>query len=147
MSWFPSLDLFRNRAYRNMAIQMRSVGCVIAIVVVSALVLPPLVALPLIYFWQQPTLYRFSFPAGQPLTENDAVELSRRALILYGKQSGGMHPVPYWHDDERIFARSDLDPDSGYVLWWVSRPECEWEYSVDVTREGDEVVCAIVRPL
>ena len=135
-----------------MAIRKRSTGCGIAIFVASALVLLPLVALPIIYFWQQPTLYRFSFPAAQPLTEGDAVELSRRALILHGKQSAAMHPVPWrGHPDEDgrapLFARRDGYPDDGVVLWLVGRTDVVWNYSVRVYRDGDEVVCEVVRPL
>lgn len=135
-----------------MAIQRRSIGYVIAVVAVAALVLPPLLAMPIIYFWTKPTLYRFSFPADRPLEEKDAVELSRQALVLYGKQSTGMHPAPWsGHPDENgrapLFARRDGYPDDGQILWWIASPEHDWEYSVRVYREGDEVVCEVARPL
>lgn len=135
-----------------MAIQVRSVGCCIAAVLVLALVLPPLIALPLIYFWQQPALYRFPFPETRPLTEKDAVDLSRRAMILHGKQSAGMHPVPWsGHPDETgrepLFAMREGYPDDGQVLWRVADPQSEWEYSIRVHRDGDEVVCEVARPL
>lgn len=135
-----------------MVTQIRSTGCWCGIAIVIALLLLPLVALPIIYFFQQPTLYRFPFPADRPLTEEDAVDLSRRAIILHGRQSAGMHPVPWSeHPDEKgrapLFAKRDGYPDDGQVLWWIADPRCAWEYSVRVHRDGEEVVCEVARPL
>lgn len=95
--------------------------------------------------------YRFPFPAERPLTERDAIELSKQALIADGKQTDTMRPVASGHQDREgrdiyfYLTRAEA-PENGWVLWWLERPECTWEYSVGIHRDGDEVVCAISRP-
>lgn len=95
--------------------------------------------------------YRFVFPTKKRLTEQDAIDLTKRALILDGKRSDAMRPVLSGHKDadgrEVFFCRKGGDSDEGWVLWWLERPDHEWEYSVGITREGDMVVCTIARPL
>jgi hypothetical protein len=101
------------------------------------------------YFRKSPE-YRFPFPAAKPLTEKDAIELSKRAMILDGKRSDVMHPVLSGHKDsegrEVFFCRRGGTSDEGWVLWWLERPDHQWEYSVGVAREGDDVVCRISKP-
>ena len=95
--------------------------------------------------------YRFPFPAKKRLLEQDALDLSKRALIMNGKHSNGMHPVLSGHKDidghDVFFCRKDGNSDEGWVLWWLERSGHKWEYSVGITREGDEVVCKISKPL
>jgi len=99
---------------------------------------------------RKPSVYRFPFPAQKPLTEKDALDLSRQAMLLDGKRSGVMHPVLSGHKDtdgrEVFFCRKGRNSDEGWVLWWLERPDYEWEYSVGIAREGDEVVCTISKP-
>lgn len=81
------------------------------------------------------------------LAEEDVVELSRQALILDGKRSEKMRPVPSGYKDQGgrdlFFVRWN---DEGWILWWLERPDRIWEYSVGIKREGDEVVCTILKP-
>jgi len=60
-----------------MATQMRSIGCGIAIVVASALVLPPLVALPIIYI--------NGYPAAPLSIGGEFVCLAPAAKIYYSR--------------------------------------------------------------
>ena len=43
--------------------------------------------------------------------------------------------------------RNRDNSDKGSVLWWLEKPDYTWEYSVGITKEGDEVVCSIYKPL
>lgn len=99
----------------------------------------------------RPAKYRLAFPATKRLTEQDAIEVTKLALILDGKRSHAMRPVPSGHKDadgrEVFFCRKNGDSDEGWVLWWVERPDLGWDYMVGITREGDEVVCTISKPL
>ncbi len=99
----------------------------------------------------KPSEHRLPFPADKRLTEREAIELTRRALILDGKRSDAMRPVPSGHKDsdgrEMVFLTREKGAEEGSVLWWLERPACDWEDSVSIRREGDEVVCTIVRPL
>ncbi|MDZ7620268.1 MAG: hypothetical protein U1E05_24975 [Patescibacteria group bacterium] len=99
----------------------------------------------------RPAKYRLAFSATKRLTERDAIEVTKRALVLDGKQSHAMRPVPSGHKDadgrEVFFCRKNGDSDEGWVLWWLERPDHEWDYLVGITREGDEVVCTISKPL
>ena len=97
-----------------------------------------------------PTEYRFPFPPENTLSEKIAIELSRQALILDGKHSTSMRPVPSGHTDasgrELYYCTRQDNPSDGFVLWWLERPNLAWEYMVDVTRQGNEVVCIISKP-
>lgn len=97
------------------------------------------------------SVHRFPFPANQPLTEWDAIELTRQALILDGKRSEAMRPVPSGHKDadgrETVFCRKSHGVEEGHVLWWLGRPDCDWEFEVSLHRNGDEVECKVFRPL
>jgi len=133
-----------------MATRTYWIGCGLAVLAVSLFVLPLIYVLTGQYF-RKPSEYRFPFPAEKRLTEQDALNLSRRAMILDGKRSDGMHPVLSGHKDadgrELFFCRKEGNSDEGWVLWWLERPDHEWEYSVGIAREGDEVVCTISKPL
>ncbi len=97
-----------------------------------------------------PTEYRFPFPPENTLSEKIAIELSRQALILDGKHSTSMRPVPSGHTDasgrELYYCTRQDNANAGFVLWWLERPSLAWEYMVGVTRQGNEVVCIISKP-
>lgn len=97
------------------------------------------------------SVQKVSFPRERSLSEQDAIAISKEALFLDGKHSPGMHPVPNGHKDSSgkdvIFAVNTIDPNSGCVLWWISRAETKWEYMVRLTRAGDQVICEIIKPL
>jgi len=117
------------------------IGC--GLLVAAALVF---IVLAVLHF-QRPAEYRFAFPANKGLTEQDAIELSKQAMILDGKRSNTMRPVLSGHKDseghEAFFCRRRGNSDDGWVLWWLERPDVEWEYLVGITRERDELVCLI----
>jgi len=133
-----------------MATRTNSIGCGLIAGVVLLFVLP-LVYVLAVQRFRKPSEYRFSFPATRQLTEQDALALSRRAMILNGKHTDAMRPVPSGHKDvngrDVYFCRKAGKADEGWVLWWLARPDHAWEYSVGITRDGDEVVCTICNPL
>jgi hypothetical protein len=120
------------------------------VVVVVGSILLHLCVLAALQVYFRSSEYRFPFPAEKVLTEQDAVELSKRALILDGKRSDTMRPVLSGHKDaeghEVIFCTGPDNPDRGWVLWSLGRPDRLWEYLVVVTRQGDEIVCIIGKP-
>lgn len=120
------------------------VGLVLLLVV-------PIAYVPAVQCFRKPLEHRFPFPATKRLTEKDAIELSKRAMILDGKRSDAMHPALSGHKDsegrEVFFFRRGGSSDEGWVLWWLERPDHQWEYSVGIAREGDAVICCISKPL
>ena len=127
----------------------RSLRLIVYVVGVVAVLLGFTITAIIITEWfrlrPSPT-YRFSIPPGSALTEQIAVEFSRKALIADGKGSPGIWPTPYrFHGDPGVdgrnlyFAVNTIDPDSGYVLWTTR----EGSYSVDVHKRGNEIECTV----
>jgi hypothetical protein len=128
----------------------RSLAQLIITIIVAALLLAIAGLLCIwlyVVIYTTPTEHRFPLDADVELTQDVAIELSRKALILDGKAKETMRPVAGWSDGETLFMRSKSNPQEGQVLWWVSRPEYTWEYSVTVRRNGGEIVCSITKPL
>ena len=74
------------------------IGC--GVFIVAALIfMAPYVCLLAVSYFQKVSQYRFPFSTTKPLTEQDAIELSRQALILDGKRSDTMRPVRSGHHD------------------------------------------------
>jgi hypothetical protein len=78
---------------------------------------------------------------AQPLTEEQAVELTREALHRVGEDTAQFRPRPY--DGTHLYARNTLTPYSGYVLWAStgSHPG----FSVHLEQAGGEVRCGVSR--
>ena len=97
-----------------------------------------------------PVVVRLPFPASQELSEEDGITLSKEALMMAGKGSPAMHPVPTGHKNQRgndiIYYRSRTRPNEGFVLWRVQCNDCEWDYSVGLLRNGAEVECTLSIP-
>jgi hypothetical protein len=119
----------------------------VPLTVVLGVLLLPYLYFALVMHFTKPSEVRIAYPAERQLTEQEAIELSKRALDLDGKRSDGMHPVASGHKDSEgrdiIVLRSSHKRDTGKVLSWLERPDCTWEYSVGISRERDEVVCTI----
>ena len=67
-------------------------------------------------------------PLGlERLSEQSAIDITRNILDLSGKDQYKLDPFPYTDNSqtyERIFARNSDDPNSGYVIWNCSEPDC-----------------------
>ncbi len=133
-----------------MATRTFRIVCSLVAVVALVFVLPFVFVLAIQHF-RKPSEHRFSFPASKQLTGQDALELTRQAMILDGKSSDAMRPVLSGHKDadgyEAFFCRKSGISDEGWVLWWLKRPDHEGEYSVNITREANDAVCTITKPL
>ena len=127
------------------------IGCGLLVAVALILLILPQICVMLIIHFNRPSVYRLPFPASKRLTEQDALELSKQALILDGKRTDTMRPVYRRRKDSEgrkiYFLRNRDNPDKGSVLWWLEKPDYTWEYKVGITKEGDEVVCSIYKPL
>ncbi len=91
---------------------------------------------------------RLPFLAQRQLTDEDAIVLSKQALILDGKQSETMHPVASGKDEnghDAVFLRLSKGSDQGFIIWCIDGSNNSWEYGVEIAREGDEVVCTITK--
>jgi hypothetical protein len=101
--------------------------------------------------YYRPSEYRFPFPAEKALTQQEAIELSRRALILDGKRSDTMHVLSSGHQDAEghdvLFGRDRDNLDRGAIRWSLGPPDLARKYSVVVTRHGNEIICLIYKPL
>jgi hypothetical protein len=111
-------------------------------VAVSALVVV-VATIIIIFMWpwlRPPPTYRFPVPPETLLTEEAALEFSRRALVASGENTAGVRPIPY-DDEGRYFAMNPNDPARGYVRWQTPRGT----FSVRVEKEGPQLVCQIYR--
>ncbi len=97
--------------------------------------------------WLWPSTYRFSIPPGIALTEQIAIEYSRKALMADGKGTSGMRPAPYRDqgpgDDGRnlYLAVNTIDPNQGYVKWATR----DAYYSVHMHKRASEIECEVSR--
>lgn len=80
-----------------------------------------------------------------PLTESQAIELSREALKRVGEDAKMLEPVSYDHDNTKLYARNSLTPYSGYVLWHSLGAPTRCTFSVHLEQVGSEVRCEVGR--
>ncbi len=90
--------------------------------------------------------YVFDVPEGTVLSEEVALQYTKRALIKAGKNPSSMKPVRRWEADPEehkgfFFRRNTTDPNDGDVLWWV---DSSANYSVRVSLQGDKISCRVV---
>lgn len=90
--------------------------------------------------------YRFTVDDDSQLSERDAVELSRQALVKHDKKLNRIRPVPFSHIGPSVYAANTVKPNCGYVLWSVNSSHRDWDYKVQITKAGNEVVCEITKP-
>jgi hypothetical protein len=97
----------------------------------------------------------YRFHDERPLTEDIAVELTRRCLDRAGCDTSRMTPVEYRSDYptdsvERVLARNSLNPNNGYVLWGPRSDRHPhvggvWTFLVSIEKRGSEYRCRAVR--
>jgi hypothetical protein len=85
------------------------------------------------------------FTDDRQLTEDVAVDLTRKTLEAEGFDISLMKPQPFWHDDPRVFARNTINPNDGCVLWGDPHA-VGWEYKVNIEKNGPDVCCRVYRP-
>lgn len=95
---------------------------------------------------EKPSKYYFTVDAGSQLSEGNAVELSKQALIKYGEELNRIRPAPFSHAGQGVYAANSVKPNSGYVLWSVNSSRRKWDYKVQITKTGSEVICEITKP-
>lgn len=76
------------------------------------------------------------------LTEQEATDLSRRALVKKGLSSPALHPKPYRHNSPKVFARNTIHTNHGYVIWGDTN---HYRYSVHMEKSGTTVRCSIAK--
>jgi hypothetical protein len=91
------------------------------------------------------------FTDDRLLTEDLAVEFTRKTLQAEGIDVSSLKPQPYdWHDDPyrnaKLFARNTINPNQGYVLWGDPH-HAAWEYSVTIEKKGLDICCRVYRPM
>jgi hypothetical protein len=87
------------------------------------------------------------FKDDRQLTEDVAVELTRRALEAEAFDASSMKPQRYWRDNSSVFARNAFNPNHGYVLWGDRRYTFpHWDYSVRLEKNDSDVICRVYRP-
>jgi hypothetical protein len=77
----------------------------------------------------------------QPLTEEQAVALSRDALLRVGEDITKFSPHTY--DGTHLYVRNTLTPYNGYVLW--SSTGSHPGFSVQLEQVGTQVHCGVSR--
>ena len=82
---------------------------------------------------------------ASPLTESQAIELSREALKRVGEDARLFEPATYDHDNTKFYARNTLTPYNGYVLWHSLGDPSRYAFSVRLEQVGSEVRCGVGR--
>ena len=92
----------------------------------------------------------YSFPVDSKfkLTEENAIEMSKRALIEAGLEIEQLVPIPWGppnsEANEKLFARNTIDPNNGYVLWAFRNNEVPRRgYSVQLELKGDAIIANV----
>ena len=80
-----------------------------------------------------------------PLTESQAIELSREALKRVGEDASLFEPATYDHDHAHFYARNTLTPYNGYVLWHALGAQPRYDFSVQLEQVGSDVRCGVGR--
>ena len=86
------------------------------------------------------------FTDNRQLTEDVALDLTKKTLAAEGIETYRMKPQPFWHNDPRLFARNTINPNDWYVLWGESHDPPGWEYTVTIDKNGSDVRCRVSRP-
>lgn len=76
------------------------------------------------------------FIDSRPLTDDIAIELSRKALEAGGHDSSELAP-------KSGYSRNSKNLDRGYVLWGPLQEGAPWRYLVSVRKEGEKVRCRV----
>jgi len=82
---------------------------------------------------------------ASPLTESQAIELSRDALKRVGEDARLFEPATYDHDKTKFYARNPFTPYSGSVLWHSLGDTSRYAFSVELEQAGSEVRCGVGR--
>jgi hypothetical protein len=85
------------------------------------------------------------FTDDRQLTEEVAVDLTRKTLEAEGFDVSSMKPQPFWNNDPRVFVRNTINPNEGHVLWG-DRHAVGWEYHVIIEKNGSDVCGRVYRP-
>jgi hypothetical protein len=81
----------------------------------------------------------------RPLTESQAVELSREALRRDGHEVGSLAPQRFQQDNTNYYARNTITPYSGYILW-ASTAASNEAFAVHMEQRGTQVLCVVSMP-
>ena len=91
-------------------------------------------------FRERVVLLHVESPA--PLTDQQAVALSREALARVGEDAAQFTPEPF--KGEGFYARNAKNPYSGYVLW-ISPDKSRPGFGVNLEQSGTNVRCGVGR--
>lgn len=101
-----------------------------------------------VFFWHiTPSVHEFPVGPDVQLTEEVAIEYTRKALVLDGKASPGMHPFKWTDREFDYFARNTLDPNRGQVLWEIDSDRRGWDFAVNIEKTDSKITCSIYRSI
>ena len=115
-------------------IALLTIAVLVAVVGISAAV----------FFWHiTPSVHEFSVDANAQITEEVAIEYSRKALALDGRDSPDMHPVKWtdWEFDH--YARNP----NWCRVYWETDDLPGWDFKVNIEKTGSKITCSIYRPI
>ncbi len=93
-------------------------------------------------FWEfRPRQVILPAQTQQPLTEEQAVALSREVLLQLGEDITKFTPRAY--DGTKLYARNTLNSSSGYVLW--ASEDSHPGFSVHLEQKGEAIHCGVSR--
>ena len=124
------------RSSKVLTVSLAGLACIIFLILVGWVLHEPEIAL--------------TRAGSEPLTDSEAVELSREALRRSGHETGRLAPQKFQNDNTNYYARNTITPYSGYVLWssmpWTSTNPNNDGFVVNLEQHGTQVVCRVSRP-
>jgi hypothetical protein len=83
--------------------------------------------------------------SDQPLSESQAIELSREALERTGHETSKLAPQRFQRDNTNYYARNTISPYNGYVLW-ASADTTNNAFAVHMEQRGNQLFCLVSMP-
>lgn len=84
--------------------------------------------------------------SGRAIGDRDAVSASRRYLAAHGFDVSRMTPITFGNSD-KLFARNEINKNSGYVLWHKHGETNRYEYVVTLRESSDGIYCRVSKAL
>jgi hypothetical protein len=120
-----------SRSNKVLIFSLASLACIVLLIFVAWVLHEPEIAL--------------GRSSSEPLTDSEAVELSREALRRSGHEAGSLAPERFQRDNTNYYARNTITPYSGYVLWASTGASSE-AFAVHMEQRGTQVFCVVSMP-
>jgi len=99
-----------------------------------------------LYITSSSNIYEYQVGQGEELSEEMALDLTKKALIDSGLDGSFIYAVPFHPGGSDLFARNTIDSNRGYVLWQKEGNDTKYAYIVYLERSEGQVTVTINEP-